>query len=342
MIKGTLLAIIVITLSGYIFNTTYIGTKYRVPKFQGTHLLYRSLFGGLLITSLSTIFFILFWPLTSQSTYLFDKTIIAFPSLSQSEFNLYSILIVSLALAITVGKAANFVIFRIFNFLLMFRANELKTKSLQISGTLNNSRLTNLNAVSSNEAKEELEQEVGIKNSKLKDKNHRKRIKKETAHLLDIIYYKNCTDNVFINHVLDAVLTPRLLLITLASRRCYVCYPYEIKTPKDHIEAQELAIIPLYSGFRDQDSICFEITTPYEDIIRILKFEKSYFTADKVKECEATIDSYKITLPYNQIQTMASFDPSKYIDFKNNEKFVKETLSNSSKEGDDSKEKSVN
>jgi hypothetical protein len=314
LIKGTLLAILVIALSGYVFNITNIRSKYRIASVQGYHLLYRCLFTGILMFLFSSLLFSLLWPITSQYSFIYDIVVVSFPDITQGEFNLYSILAISLVLALTIAKIINIIIFRIFNFRYTYEGHEqeLASRKEVVKTTAKSIPHTNSeNTIDVNEEHAHHEQK-----SKKSQRQIRKAIKNYTDFLLDIIIYKSSTDNAFIAHAIERFLSARPILITLGNRRCYICYAYGIKTPKNHVEAQELAIIPLYSGYRHQDDLCFEITTPYHEVFDLLKEQSSGYSNEQVTKGIAVIDDFKITIPFNQVHSIANFDASKYRIYK--------------------------
>lgn len=274
-------------LSGYIYTTTYIKQKYRAPKFHGHHLLYRSLFVGLQFFVVSTILFIVFWPLTSQSSVLFDNVAKAFPELTQVEFNLYSILFMSLALSLTIALILNWISFKSY-----FSRYETEIKKRLKSAKTRQERKQNKKKI--------------------------KELRRQSDYNYDLETYTKQTDNAYISHVIEAFQTPHFLLLSLENRRCYVCYPYETTTPNNHQESQELAFIPIMSGYRDDHDLCLELTTVYEDVKDILSKKKSEI--DKSPEARKkdleVISSFKITVPYNRIISISSFDHTKYHHFK--------------------------
>ncbi|MCQ8848606.1 hypothetical protein NQT74_08450 [Alteromonas stellipolaris] len=292
MLPGTLLALLGITLAGYIFSSTFIHTKYRLAKFQGHHLLYKCLFVGGIFYLLSVILFYVSWPLTSKGSWLFEIVQTVFPQLNQRQFNVSIVILDTIVLAITAARLFNFLISIAVNFLIN---NAKKTESHNSS-------------------------ELAINNSTAKSAStQRIKTREETDKWYDINVYADCTDDNYIAHIMNCFLRPSLLLLTLESRRCYVCIPYEFKTPNDHQESQNITIIPVCTGYRDEADLCLELTTDYHEIINILKCTKEdidKLTPSKRKEKMNTIFNYRVTIPHGQIVSISSFDLAKYRSFK--------------------------
>lgn len=279
MIPNTFIVIIGLSVSGYIFLSNTYRYKYRVPKYQGHHLIYRIISTGILfyITSI-----LLFSYLSTNSTFnsIYEEAIsfVAFLDTENTNSNTLQLTITSLASVIlSIGCAF------IWNFLLKSR--------ISIS-------------------------EFFISNSfpSIKDVNH----------YLDVTSYLEATDSEFIHHFMsmDAQRPSSLTLLSLASRRCYVCVPYEIKPPRDSSEHQELSIIPLASGFRHSEDLCLQITTYYWtviDVIRKSNKEFSKLTPEEQEQEKYNIESYRITVPIKEIVTMADFNLSEYKQFKSQE-----------------------
>ncbi|MDN7136940.1 hypothetical protein J6J34_01730 [Pseudidiomarina sp. 1ASP75-14] len=303
MISVTVLALLGMALSGYLFSSRFIFSKYRLSKYQGHHLLYKCLGIGLVVFGLSAALFALTWPFTSQSSLAFEFLARAFPEMTQSQFNLYSILLLGIIGADMFARLLNRVIFRSFYILYSDSKNDATYGSTSHSLTIN---------------QQASETDPALTNDR-RGKPKRPLLKKRSDYLLDLIVYKKCTDNGYITHVIDTFLSPSPLLLTLDTRRCYVCYPNEVKTPLDHQEDQELSIIPLCSGYRDDKDMCLELTTVYEDVlIELSRTPDEYRALSEVdrKKAVAVLESHKITISYQRVVSIASFDESKYLNFK--------------------------
>jgi hypothetical protein len=296
LIQGAILAILGITLAGYMFSSTFIITKYRVPKFQGHHLLYKCLFNGAIFFILSLILFTSTWPITSQWSFLFNWTLTALPSLTQQQFNVSIILIDAILLAILVAKYLNRIILVDYN----------------------NSFNDEKNDSNGNEFKLATLDDVEEKNNSI-DKRY---LRSDTDRRFEMDVYCDSSDSSYISHVMSCFIEPSFLLLTLENRRCYVCIPYEIKTPKDHQEEQDLTIIPVATGYRDEADLCLELTTYYYEIINILKMDKEQYTTQtkaQKEELKKALFNHRVTIPHGQIVSIGSFDLAKYKQFKNEE-----------------------
>lgn len=104
MLNGTILTVLTIALSGYLFNYFSINKKYLFRQATGHHLLYKCLGYGLLFFVISVVLFGFTWQWTKQSSYIFDLIAIPFPDITQGQFNLASILLISVLLSISTAK----------------------------------------------------------------------------------------------------------------------------------------------------------------------------------------------------------------------------------------------
>lgn len=246
-----------VALSGYIFLSNSYIYKFKIPHYQGHHLFYRALFTGLIIYSASFAVFCLSWPMTKNSSKLFELFDMAFPGINQLSFNMLAMGLSSLLLA-----WAGALLHNAWNRLKMGRSVQLQC-------------------------------------------------------------YMEATDSELISHVLAlSYIEPRALLISLSNRKCYVCYPYELKTPKIVADHQEISIIPIMTGYRDDKDLCLELTTRYEEVIDILKKESNEIermSKDEYRNMEKAVELYRIAIPYKEIVSMAYFDLEKYKSFKEKE-----------------------
>lgn len=322
MLQGTLLALLGITLAGYVFSSTYINTKYRLSKFQGHHLLYKCLFVGGFFFLLSIGFYSLTWPLTSSSTWLFDSVSLVYTELTQQQFNLGAVLINAVLMSLLTAKIFNRITFWAFNFLINSSPNNEKNTS---------PRSTELALGTTSETI----------NSGPQDKISRQKSDK----YYEILVYSECTDNNYISHVMNFFMKPSLLLLTLESRRCYVCIPYDIKTPNDHEEPQDITIIPVYTGYRDQEDLCLELTTNYDEVISILRLSKEEsqeLSSSERSEKRSTLLSYRVTIPHGKIVSISSFDSGKYRQFKEKENKRRKDIQGGRDGGERKQERVVN
>lgn len=287
------LALLAIALSGYTFLSKFILTKYRIYKYQGHHLVYKCFSFGLAFLLLSACIFILFWPLTNNWSFMFSLSTVVSPNISQSEFNFYSILLMTLLLSYISAKISNKFLFFIYHF-----------------------------AVNTVEARKRTGKQVALYSAKLNDdaeKDTELFSREKTDQDFDLFAYHSSTDNKYISHILIALREPHMLMLTLGSGKCYVCIPYGFDTPRDNEEQKEVVIIPVASGYRHGDDHCFEITTYYSEVIKLLRQDKQQLTAEQLKQSKKTMSSYRLTIALSQIVSIASFDISKYLQFKESE-----------------------
>lgn len=275
MLNGTILTILIVALSGYLFNYFCITKKYLFRQATGHHLLYKCLGYGLLFLAISTLIFSYTWQWTKQSSLLFDLAAIPFPDVTQAQFNLASILVVSVLLSILMAK--------------------IKTHSLMF---LYRSRFSD---------------------KPIPPSFTKKQWKEKLNHFYDLETYMQSTNNAYISHIIEACINPHLILLTLNSRRCYVGYPYSVTTPDGHQESKELVIIPLLSGYRDENDLCLEITTEYTEVKNLLEKEKNELNTQTLIEGNRKLASYKVTIPHENVYSISSYKHSKYRDFKNKE-----------------------
>jgi len=288
-----------IALSGYVYLITGIANKFRVPKFQGYHLIYRALVHGLIFFVVSFVVYRLLFPFFSGSSELIDMVNSVFPDITQAKFNLYSILINSILIAYVVARSSN-----LFSYL-----------SHNIS--YNFDRYRRIHAVR------------GSPESKIPEKFIKFPLR-YTGKLKRLDIYNQATNDTFMRHILECFTNARILMVTLESRKCYVGYPYEIKTPSDGDKAQELTLLPVSTGYRHEEDLCLELTTNYEDVMRILAMTRADIDSASEEELESfkdVMDSYRITIPFSTMVTMTTFDLSKYTDFKQSEKKQQDDIS---------------
>jgi hypothetical protein len=274
-----------IALSGYFYLTTRLITKFRVPKFQGYHLIYRALVHGLVFFVLSFLIYYCSFPLFSQSSFLIDTVISVFPNVTQAQFNLYVILLNSILFSYIGARGMNLLSYWLYN----FAENYGRRPGKELSSNT----------------------EPPVKT--------RKRSIKETGKSLRLAVYSDATNDTFMRHILECFIKARMLMVTLESRKCYVGYPNEIRTPTDGDKAQELTLLPVSTGYRHEGDLCLELTTNYEKVMYILAMAREEInnaSDAQITHFNETLDSYRITIPFSQIVTMTTFDLSQYTGFK--------------------------
>lgn len=287
-------AILGIGMSGYLFLTNFLATKYRVPKYQGHHLIYKCFFVGLIFFCLSAFLFVVTWPITSNWSFVFDFFAVAFPQLDQPQFNFYCIILSAVLMAQICSAGLNRTL----------RWAYHHTKNREYSRRRAGTALIPISGL----------HDLPNQTNTLP--------RGYTDRMLEIEIYQANTDNNYIAHVMSLFTEPTMLLITLSSKKCYVCIPYQFNTPKDNEEEKEISIIPVASGFRHGDDQCLEITTYYKKILRALRISGERYermSRRKKKYLKHLIASYRITISYDQVVSVASFDISQYRDFKESE-----------------------
>lgn len=297
MIQGALLGVLIIALSGYIYNTTYIRRKFRVASFDSTHILYVSLFAGIIFLIISAIIFSLLWPYTSKSSEIFSFIAVPFPNITQTQFNYYSILLTSILLSFISSHALN--IYHIRGFVLFY----------QFAAFNKRRKLARLKPDNEKPLKVRKEKANFFKNFKQTCRRHFQ-LKAFLEDKLELIEYKTQNSDQFVSHLIESYMTPNPILISLNNRRCYVCLVHKFNIPNDHKTIQEVAIIPFYSGYRDKEDMCFEITTVYTEVLDI------FTNKNKAENANVILNSYKITIPFSSIDSIANFQINRYRNFK--------------------------
>ena len=104
-----------VALSGYLYLSIRIHSTYRVPKFQGYHLLYKALTVGLIFFLLSIAIYKITWPFFSHWSFFVDIARAGFPNITQEQFNLYAVLLNSILFAMITSKILNYLTFLAYN-----------------------------------------------------------------------------------------------------------------------------------------------------------------------------------------------------------------------------------
>ncbi|MRJ43212.1 MULTISPECIES: hypothetical protein [Idiomarina] len=319
---GTLVVILSLTISGYIFLSNYLGTKYQVSRHQGHHLVYKAVLHGTWIHILSASLFILFWSITSKSSLLYDATELVYPSMSQSVFNFVVIAAMSTLSAFVIAAVFNAYCLQkclteriIEKYLSQTQVTKLYLGSFKVID-LNALELISswsfqfivfiINLLSFNRLLNHVANKFGLDTLQLKND-------------LKLKLYVESTDSELISHFFD----PRrhehsVFLVTLTSRRCYVCIPLYLNPPIASHDHSEISIVPIYSGYRDKDDLCFERTTSYQEVLRIFQNQESNapLMSTNYESDRSVLNRYRISIKFNDIVSIATFRPSKYRDFK--------------------------
>jgi len=292
LINLTLLFLMAVALSGYVYQITFVHSKYRVTKFQGHHLIYRVLLSGILFFIVSAVLYKATWWITSKGSFLYDFAEFIFPSVTQESFNITIVSINAILIAFFWGKIKNFFIYTAYNILKNYNSKSSHGKGV-------------------------------IPRDKVKRAVPNKLKRSKTDRDYDLEVFQTFTDSHKLAHIADFYLNPRLklFLLTLKSRKCYVCIPTVFKFSPDNPTAKELSFIPISTGYRHEEDLCLELTTDYIEVINILAedLKPSEAFNEARKNAHEVLDSFKITVSYDEIYTIASFDLSKYLSFKKQE-----------------------
>lgn len=315
MVQTSILIILGLTLSGYLFLSNCLVSKFKISRVQGHHLVYQVLFWGVIFHLLAAVIFAMCWSATSDSSWLFSWVARVIPGLDQALFNTIAIMFIALSAA--------FVSQALINRSLYCRCVVTKIQS----------------AFSTDEeGKAPLSRPLAWRILLLGlFKNPTKTLIREkwseARSDCELKYYLKSTDSRLITHFInekphvlmaDGKGRDRLLLITLASRKAYVCIPTVIKAPVNASDHEEVGILPVYSGYRDKDDLCLEITTryPFANYIRApdltLKAVKDTMAAEPTSPAidMAGLADFEITLKLTDVVSIAYFNPGMYRSFK--------------------------
>ncbi|WP_019615512.1 hypothetical protein [Psychromonas ossibalaenae] len=101
------------------------------------------------------------------------------------------------------------------------------------------------------------------------------------------------------------------ILFTLSDRKTYIGYPLEIHAK----EFNDIHIVPLFSGYRDEKTLSLNLITPYRDILD---------DVDNVKEEELDFRAFSVCLPVREIVYAHLHDFSYHEKFKKKEQELAE------------------
>jgi hypothetical protein len=97
------------------------------------------------------------------------------------------------------------------------------------------------------------------------------------------------------------------ILFTMSDRKVYIGYIREVNT--GHFK--DIQVLPIFSGYRDKDTLNLVPITPYEDVIRDLR--------DESNDHEIDLNLFLITLPLREIVHAHLHDFKYYEHFKRQE-----------------------
>jgi hypothetical protein len=105
--------------------------------------------------------------------------------------------------------------------------------------------------------------------------------------------------------LLKALEEAKLVSITLKSRKIYIGFVSKnFFNPWTGVKS--INIIPVYSGYRDEQDFHIEFTTSYDTVIK--------FTVEST-DIELDIDDFQMGIPISEIVTVNIFDPRVYEKF---------------------------
>lgn len=282
MIKGTLLLLLSVSLAGYLFCINWLKFRYRIPRIQGHHLLYKSLVAGLVFFSFSVISFAVSWPITSKSSVLYDFSKFVFMDMTSSEFRLGVIALNSILIAWLTAHIFNWNIYRKYN------------------------KLVN-----------QVHVDRGGSSEKITSRD-------DSDFRCKIAYYCDEERDEQLTTAIKSIAfdNPSPVLICLDTRKSYVGIVNEAKMLQDGDSVTGITIHPLCSGYRNEDDLCLEITTFYQECIELFEM-----TAEEVQSLDPVeqyrlieqLESYVISIAYSDIKTIGRFDLEKYEEFKKSE-----------------------
>ncbi|QDG36649.1 hypothetical protein FJN13_18310 [Alteromonas mediterranea] len=302
MFKPLLIILLGVSITGYFFLSNYIRTKYRVPKLQGHHLLYRSVLTGTILFTISAFIFAVTWKITQRSSILYDSATFIFNDLSYANFKIYLILFNSFLFGWVASHILNFKIRA--NYWIKVNNKHLKKIKEKIKDTTTDNTL-------STQEKESFDREELIP-------------PEETDPRCIISHYLLEEDNQQHATAIKSVAfdRPRPLLISLSNNRCYVGILSEIRMPKESSLIDGISVYPLCSGYRDKETLCLKLTTFYtESVVVFSETKASVHDLSDIQKMELinTVENYRISFSFSDIVSLAMFDLKKYDEFKNQE-----------------------
>lgn len=98
----------------------------------------------------------------------------------------------------------------------------------------------------------------------------------------------------------------RLISVTLESRKCYVGFAY--KDHSDRKKMDSLALIPILSGYRDENTLELVVTRNYHD----------YYVENDIVDWEGpnlSISDFRVVIPLSRVVQLSLFDIETYVKF---------------------------
>jgi hypothetical protein len=113
------------------------------------------------------------------------------------------------------------------------------------------------------------------------------------------------SENAFELMLYDSAVQIKPVLVSLSSRKVYIGVIYRINNDDAIGKTEYFSILPLWSGYRDKDTISLKITTFYEDHYSIVR-------AHGPMTNERIFDQFKIVIPSAEVSTLSFFDIAVY------------------------------
>ncbi|MDO6840318.1 hypothetical protein Q4602_12610 [Paraglaciecola chathamensis] len=268
--------------------------------------------------TLSAFFFVLTWPITRHFSFIYEFFNFIFVNMDEADFRLYIIILNSLFVSYLLAYLLNILKMRAYwKFINREYLLREKTKSKQGDG------ISLPSDVSSIEGGRDIPVPRSITNLSFM-----------------VTHHLNAQDNgqlvtAFKSIALDH---PTAVLICLSDRKCYIGFISQITIKKDGTTPDGVTFFPFFSGYRNKDNMCLEITTCYQQSLKLFSSTKESISKMSVSEQGKLVDTvsrYRISVSYCDMVSIAHFDFSQYEDFKNQEEEILENGIFGNKKNDD-------
>lgn len=260
MIKLLSLLILGITISGYIFVSRFHLTKLIITKESGQHLFYRSIANGVTLWVISFALFVLFWPITSKATWIWDFSFwfAATDELDTLNFRLGIITLNSIVLAFFLPNLAFSIAKKILNKSAIapsriWRINQMLIKSKKAGSSKDKKKWESL------------------LNDMLSSDVHMLVLRRIAP--LDL-------SSEFSGLFIRSADTGFPIAFTLSNRKVYIGYIPEL--PLGHVN--DITIIPLISGYRREADMSLEYVTPYNMVDEVMDNENKFQITLPIRE----------------------------------------------------------
>lgn len=289
MVKGTLLFIVALALSGYINLSKSYSQRYSVKKLEGHLLLYRLLYRGFLFFVIALSIFLSFEP-TSFVLYknAEAKIITEFPNVSSYDIKVITLMLLTILLSYVISVLNNFLRISInyafwnsYNFFNRLQHRLLKGEHVQNSAE-----------------------------SDLNPDNYKPISFKVTKEQIKWTYFLRSEKNEMKKHLMRSL--EDLILVTLSTDKCYVGYPIEDKLTSEEFQNDAFSMIPYASGFRDSDKKLV-LNHFYEEVIAAIAAHKKPGPKDDknsrhdFKNRKSLIKKHLVSIPFREVIVISNF-----------------------------------